>query len=228
MGLSKATLVLVRHGCTINDVARAPSRLTGWTDCPLSSVGVEQARRVALKLGAEGPFACTYASPLERARDTAEPIVAATGTALVLCHDLREINCGALDGLEVGEVERRYPRTWAANLEQTDPDFRWPEGESYREFRARCVGIIDEIAEQHRGERVIVVTHAGLVNQLVGYLMDTSAARWEPYRPRNATITEVEWLEGTGRVLRFGDERHLDVPPAGTSAITGRAHRLDV
>jgi broad specificity phosphatase PhoE len=208
MGSSNATLVFVRHGCA-NGVENGRSRLNGWTDCPLSKKGIEQAQRVALRLRNEGPFAAVYSSPLQRAMDTAQPIAASTQTPIVVCEGLREINCGELDGADVNDVERRFPSMWAANLDQTNPEFRWPGGESYREFRARCLATIASISKMHSGERAVVVTHAGVINQLVGHVLGTNAARWEPFRPRNATVTEMEWLEGAGRVLRFDDERHL-------------------
>jgi alpha-ribazole phosphatase/probable phosphoglycerate mutase len=212
MAESKATLVFVRHGCTIDDGENRRFRLNGWTNCPLSSIGVEQAGRVAARLGGEGPFTCVYSSPLQRALQTAQPIVKATRAPHVIYDGLREIHCGALEGLEVTEARRRFPRVWDANLEQVDPDFRWPGGESYREFRARCLATIATIAKHHPGQRVIVVTHAGVVSQLMGYLLGASAARWEPYRPRNATISEIEWREGGGRVVKFDDEHHLRTP----------------
>ncbi len=209
MAESKTTLVFVRHGCTVDDGENRHLRLNGWTDCPLGPIGVEQAKRVAARLGDDGPFRRVYASPLQRALRTADPIAEATGAELVVCEGLREIHCGALEGLDVSEARRRFPRVWDANQEQADPDFRWPEGESYREFRARCLSTVSAIARRHAGERVVVVTHAGVVSQIVGYLCGASAARWEPFRPRNATVSEIEWHEATGRVVRFDDAHHL-------------------
>jgi broad specificity phosphatase PhoE len=209
MGDGKTTLFFIRHGQTNNLGGDNAIRLNGWTDCPLSRSGIEQAERVALRLRNEGPFDCVYSSPLRRALDTAKPIAAVTRLALRVCDGLREIHCGALEGADVDEVQRRFPSIWGANLAQTDQDFRWPGGESYREFRDRCLGTLGEIAQTHAGRRIVVVTHAGVVSQLVGHISGVSAARWGAYRPHNATLTEVEWQAGSWRVLRFDDGVHL-------------------
>ena len=122
---------------------------------------------------------------------------------------LREINCGRLEGMPLSEVQRSHPFHWRTNLRQVDDGFRWPGGESYREFRRRVVSAMNSIAAQHGGERVIVVTHAGVISQIVGALSGVRAACWEAFRPRNASLTIVEWLDGRGRVRSFDDHDHL-------------------
>jgi broad specificity phosphatase PhoE len=49
------------------------------------------------------------------------------------------------------------------------------------------------------------VTHAGVISQIVGYIEGENPARWESFRPRNATTTQVEWREGNLRLARFDD-----------------------
>src|SRR5690606_10824863 len=115
-----------------------------------------------------------------------------------------------MDGLSIAEVKRRYPGVWAANQRQDDPDFAWPGGESYRAFRERCLAEVEAIAAAHRGEQVLVVTHTGVVSQVVGFLRGASAACWECYRPGNASITEIAWDQRAGRLVRFDDRAHLD------------------
>jgi broad specificity phosphatase PhoE len=134
------------------------------------------------------------------------PIAAALQLAPRINEGLREIHCGVLDGEEIESIQRRFPLVWAANQSQKDASFRWPGGESYSEFRRRCIVTIAAIAEGHRGARVIVVTHAGVINQILGHLHGLTAARWEPYRPHNASVSEIEWANGEGRMLRFDDE----------------------
>jgi broad specificity phosphatase PhoE len=47
------------------------------------------------------------------------------------------------------------------------------------------------------------VTHAGVISQIVGALHGTSAARWELWRPRNGSVTEVRWQDGRGALVFF-------------------------
>lgn len=203
-----AALLLVRHGHTAGNDSGHDVRMSGWTDLPLTPEGVRQARALALHL-AEGPRICAiYTSPLQRAARTAEAIALACGAPSVIAADLREINCGEADGLTIATVKERFPVEWARNLAQDDPDFRWPGGESYRELRARSLAALRTIAESHPGERVVIVTHAGVITQVLGHITGESEARWEVRRPRNASLTELDWNGATPRIVRF------DVVPA--------------
>lgn len=184
-------------------------RLSGWTDLPLNARGLAQRERLRRRFAAESGLAALYSSPLARARHTAEAIAEPTGLAPHFLPELREIHCGDVDGEPITAVQRRLPELWAQNLRQEDDDFRWPGGESYREFRARCLDAMNRIARAHPDGRVAVVTHAGVVTQVLATLHGLPPARWEPFRPENTSVTEIEWADGHGRLLSFNDHRHL-------------------
>jgi alpha-ribazole phosphatase/probable phosphoglycerate mutase len=126
-----------------------------------------------------------------------------------LCPELQEIDCGLLDGLPLTEVKRRLPRHWAANLRQDDDRFRWPGGETYREFRARSLSAIRRLAQAHRGQTIAIVTHAGVISQIIGALEGLSPAAWEQFRPGNTGITRLTWHCGSATGLAFDDRTHL-------------------
>jgi alpha-ribazole phosphatase/probable phosphoglycerate mutase len=200
-------LTLIRHGHTVSN-SGGTSLLSGRTDVPLSARGREEVRRLVERLRGTPPFTVVYSSPLQRAYDTAAALAGAGLGPLRACEGLQEIDCGSLDGLPVAEVQRRFPEVWAANMRQDDERFRWPGGESYREFRDRCLRTVRTIAHAHRGARVALVTHAGVVSQLLGAIGGLSPARWERHRPANTALTEV-WGRGGGAVLTFDDHDHL-------------------
>ena len=185
------------------------ARLTGWLDAPLSALGWAQAERLCARLAGGPRPDALYASPLRRARDTAEVLATALGLSPRLLGSLREIDCGRLDGLPLAQVKRRHPELWRRNLAQQSDAFRWPGGESYREFRARALRAVGRIARQHRGGRVVIVTHAGVITQVLGALHRVPAARWSAFVVGNASITEVRWSGSTGTLLRADDRRHL-------------------
>jgi broad specificity phosphatase PhoE len=208
--VTSTTFLLIRHGHTAQNGPGARLRMSGITDFRLSDVGRREAHQLARFLAARSDhFASICMSPLSRARDTALALVAAGLGEPVTVEDLREIDCGAFEGLELELVKRRHPDLWAANLRQDDEDFRWPRGESYRAFRTRCLGAVRELAARHRGERIAVVTHAGVVSQIVGSIAGTSAARWDLHRPGNTAVTELHWEGDTGTIARFDDRSHL-------------------
>lgn len=202
-------MVFIRHAHTPgNGGPGYRPVLQGRTDLPLSARGREEVRLLSRRLQDSSRFDAIYSSPLRRARDTAAPLTALHPGDLQLRPELQEIHCGSLDGMPLDEVRRRFPDVWAANLRQADDHFRWPGGESYHEFRLRCLYTVQELAARHRGA-VAVVTHAGVISQILGALMGTSPARWEPFRPGHTGLTEIEWTAGGGRVLRFDDRTHL-------------------
>lgn len=191
--------------------------MSGWTDTSLSDQGRRQVARLARRMSSERA-SVLYSSPLLRALETARPVAEATGAQIRLEPDLREIHCGEVDGWPVQEVRRLYPDLWQANLRQDDDGFRWPGGETYGELRDRSLGALRRIAAAHPGERVLVVTHAGVISQIVGCLAGIGAARWERYRPENCSLTELDWQGETGRVVSYDDRGHLEEPgpPAST------------
>ena len=199
------SLLLVRHGHTAGNDGGMDAPMAGWADLPLSARGVAEAQKLAERLAREAEGAPLYASPLERAQRTAALIGEAIHSVVLLDDALREIGCGEADGLPLAQVRSRFPEAWAGNLRHDDPGFRWPGGESYEELRARSVDAATRIASGHPGGRVVVVTHAGVISQLVGWIRGVSPARWDLFRPRNGSITELVLRGGTrGRLPAAG------------------------
>ena len=196
------TLLLVRHGHTRDNTVDDGARLSGWHDSPLSPLGAQQAWLLATSLRSER-IAAVYTSTLTRARQTAATLAAALGLVPIAEPDLREISCGDLDGISLAAVQRRFPELWQRNLSQSDSDFRWPGGESYREFRQRALACVALIATGHSGQRVVLVTHAGVISQVLGAMHGASAACWELWRPRNGSVTTLRWHHDRGTLVSF-------------------------
>ncbi|HEV8639288.1 MAG TPA: histidine phosphatase family protein [Chloroflexota bacterium] len=216
-----ALLLLVRHAETEDNVAE---RLSGWTDGDLSQLGEQQVRLLADHFNrAHGQAAAIYASPLTRARRTAEAIGALTGHAPVLLDDLREMHFGELDGRPFKELRESHGHLLEADDDQEAEDFAWPAGESRRGFVARVRRAMDRIARAHPGEAAAVVTHGGVIAMFLATVHGEPVATWRKWIVPNASLTEVEWdpETGTGRLLRHGDAAHLaELTAAETS---GRA-----
>jgi broad specificity phosphatase PhoE len=162
------------------------------------------------RLLAEGQLDGLYVSSLKRAIETARAAPEhLLGRARIL-KSLSEIDCGIVDGLPIVDVRQHYPEFWLENEAQVSQDFSWPGGETYRTFRRRVLRVVNAIARIHAGKRVLVVTHAGVINQVLGSITGQSAARWESPRPRHASITRVTWGAGGGFVSCFDDCTHLE------------------
>ena len=90
----------LRHGETDWN---AEGRSQGRTDIALNSVGLAQARRAAKTLVGIGGIATIIASPLVRARVTAEIAAEALGLPVALDDGLQEVNFGEQEGLPMGD-----------------------------------------------------------------------------------------------------------------------------
>jgi broad specificity phosphatase PhoE len=190
-------ILLVRHGESEGNLA---GRLQGHMDSPLSPLGRSQAYRVGNWLKAQGiRWACAYASPLARARDTAAIIAERTGfPEAVLDDDLREINAGGLEGMNRDEMIRKYPKFIERSVTDLG-DFSEFGGEGYDDVQARVGRVLNKLKARHRAaaDTVLVVAHGGMNFQLV------KAAICVPV-PR---VCILHWGNCTVNLLRFRDRR---------------------
>lgn len=186
---SQTRLLLIRHAHVDNGTA---NRICGWLDLPLSPTGERQLQAFRAEPSAFKPEAL-YASSLSRARVTAGALAFNWNVPVSVDPQLREINCGAFEGMPIQEVKHRYPELWARNASQADDNFAWPEGETYKNFRQRIFETLSRIARRHANRRIPVVTHTGVISQVVGAMKGLSPAVWEQYRPAPFTATEVIW-----------------------------------
>ena len=149
------TIVLVRHGETDWNRDR---RFQGHADIPLNTAGLDQVRELADRLAGHA-FSIVYTSPLRRASESAQLLAARLGVEVRPSDALKEVDVGAWSGLTVPEVEDRFPEGFARWVEWRCAG--WSDGETYGELGLRVVSGLREIAEKHRGERVLAVTHGG-------------------------------------------------------------------
>lgn len=147
-------LVLWRHGRTDwNRVGRAQ----GHADVSLDKVGIAQAERAAAKLATYRPQ-FVRSSDLARARETAERLVAITGSELVLDKRLREYDVGARQGMTFEEFRTAYPDLYDDYM--AGLDVRVPGAEITSEVCERMVAALDDAAAAVGvGETGIVVGH---------------------------------------------------------------------
>ncbi len=196
------TLTIVRHGQTS---ANTDGIWHGSIDTPLTPHGERQAQRVALHLARlRADASAVYASTLTRARRTAAPIAARLGLDVRTDADLCEYDLGVWEGLTYAELMREH-RLFDRMME--DPDWRPGGGESARAVATRIARALQAIAERHRGERVVVVTHGGALTLGLGLLLDRNPAAWRRVMD-NAAVSELQ-LEPEPRLHRFNETHHL-------------------
>ena len=194
-----ARLLLIRHAQTEHNLAL---RLAGWTDSPLSPEGRRQAERLASHLAATETLDAIYASPLQRARDTAAAIARRFGLTVRLRDDLREIHFGRCESLTLDEVRTRFPDLWARLPNDADLTLAWPGGESRAAFYDRIRRAVAAISAAHPAATVAVVTHGGVISALLADLAEGAPWRWARYLVNNCSISEVEIGRAGHRLVR--------------------------
>jgi len=154
------TFLLIRHGD--NDyLGRA---LAGWTPgVHLNARGREQAERLAERLSSSGA-AAVYSSPLERARETAEPIARRLGVEVRISEALGEMRIGEWTGRTFEEL--RQDKRWRL-FNAFRGGARIPGGETMLEVQHRMAAAIEEMRCAHPEGTVIAVSHADPIRAIL-------------------------------------------------------------
>lgn len=154
-------VLLVRHGETDEN---AVARFQGRLDTRLNDRGRAQSRALAEELRGEGVVAL-YASPLRRARQTAQIVADALGLQPVLDERLVEADAGDWSGRLIADIlageAKEYARWRAA-----EPAFRFPGGESVAEQAQRIAAALADVSAGPLP--ALVVTHGGTIRAVAG------------------------------------------------------------
>lgn len=195
------TLYLVRHGEYDHQDPRPPEEGKG-----LVPIGVAQARLLGARLRALGlPFDAFDASPLTRARQTAEVLAAdLPGTPLRIVADLAECT----------------PPTWRIEIvaDEVAADLEACKSQLDRVFAERFVPSTD------RERQELLVAHGNVIRYLVTRALGVDTQAWLEMSIHNASLTVIR-VEADGRfkVIAVGDSGHL--PPQLITGATGDPQR---
>jgi len=147
-------ILLLRHGETFWNRER---RIQGRAESPLTPLGERQAAAmaslVADLIAREDHAFRLVASPIGRARQTAEHVARATQLPIELDDRLVEIGCGVWEGLLHDEVKTRHPDHYARHW-----IFGAPGGETFDDVMIRARAWLDA-QEAEPTRRLIVVSH---------------------------------------------------------------------
>ena len=187
----KATrLTLIRHGQALCNVER---RVEGVAQCRgLSELGRLQAARLGARLSAERFVPdLIVASPIRRARETAEILARALGRQVdVFDADVEEVRPGEAEGMTWDQYFAFY-----GAVEGWDPAVAFaPGGEAWVHFADRVSRTLDRLAATHVGQTVAVVAHGGVIDASVFHFFGLDPYLRAPidFETANASLTEWE------------------------------------
>ena len=188
-------VLLVRHGTTPTTGKVLPGRARGLH---LSDRGREQAERAAERIGELGKVQAVYASPLERARETAAPIGRAVHKPVRIERGLLECDFGQWTG---ASLKRLMKKPEWSTVQRTPSAFRFPDGESFLEMQTRIVDAVDTIRRRHPGKTVVCVSHADPIKAYVAYAMGTPLDLFQRIVISTCSVTAVLVGDGAPIVL---------------------------
>jgi 2,3-bisphosphoglycerate-dependent phosphoglycerate mutase len=147
------TILVARH-------ADAEYETHHWADegGSLTHAGRVEAHALGRRLAVRG-VTHVWTSTFARAVQTAEIAAAELGVTVTTREALREFSVGWLAGSRAEDPFAETYRAWLSG----DLDRRLPGGETGAELRHRMHHVLHEIAERHRGETVLAVSHGGLM-----------------------------------------------------------------
>jgi probable phosphomutase (TIGR03848 family) len=164
---SSTLILMVRHGQTPTTGTSLPGRAPGLH---LAETGQQQAQAVAARIAELDRVDAIYASPLERARETAAPIGKARGLKVGIDKGLFECDFGDWTGSLLKDL-MKLPE-WQT-VQKFPSGFRFPNGESFTDMQSRMVNTLDRLRSVHPGGVVVVVSHADPIKAAVAQAMGT-------------------------------------------------------
>jgi broad specificity phosphatase PhoE len=194
-------LILVRHAQPVRVEA---GTVDGPADPGLSPVGRQQAARLADWLAVEAPaVVCT--SPLRRATETAAPLGAALGVAPEVVPGISEYDAMSGEYIPIEELRAAKDERWYATIEG-----RWDDagGVDPREFQRQVVPAVEALIERFAGERVVVLTHGGVLNVYLARVLGIERLLW--FHPEYTSINRVlAARHGQRSVATLNETAHL-------------------
>jgi probable phosphoglycerate mutase len=191
-----ATLLIARHGDAEYALGGVMSDDGGW----LTDLGRAQVRELAETLRSRR-IAAVYTSRMERAVESADLAAAGLGVRRLVTEGLQEPSVGELAG--VSFQDPRAHLVFDAWL-QGHLDAGYPGGEDGHTVTKRFKEALEDIADTHRGETVLVFTHSGVMSLVIPMFSvnvrnDLAAQRFLP----NCAVAEVEVDADGWRVVRW-------------------------
>ena len=188
--MTETILGLLRHGQTDWNI---DLRLQGSTDILLNDTGRTQARLAASSLNRED-WDVIIASPLSRAKDTADIVALELGMNVVVVPELIERSFGVAEGLDHASWRKLYESHEVI------------EGlESLEDLRTRTVQLLDLIANEYSGKRVLAVSHGAFIRKVLN-IVTNGELPLEGERLSNASLNRFMHADGTWTITDYRPE----------------------
>jgi len=193
-------LYMVRHGETDWNKAR---RIQGQVDIPLNAFGRHLASETGKGL-ADIPFEACISSPLGRAVETAELILAGREVPILTDRRIIEMAFGIWEGGCCSEEGWDLPQEFRDFFDAPER-YRAPEGgEDFYMVRKRLEDFLTELfrKEGWQDKNILITTHGAALCGMLNVIKDKSVSGyWGAGVHKNCAVTEVEVTDGVPVIL---------------------------
>jgi probable phosphoglycerate mutase len=198
-------VLLVRHGTTPTTGKMLPGRAGGLH---LSEKGQAQAAAAAERIALLGKApSSVYASPLERARETAAPIARALGLRVRTAPGLVEVDVGQWTEKPLTRLYRT--REWPT-VQRWPGGFRFPGGESFAEMSVRAMDAVLALVADHPGQTIVAVSHADPIKAVVAATAGVPIDLMQRLVVSPCSISAILFTAGGPVVLSVNSTGNLD------------------
>ena len=186
------TFYLVRHGQTDWNVQK---KIQGHADISLNDAGRKEASLLKEKIK-NLPITVCFASDLKRAYETAEILTAELLLPIQKDQRLRERNYGPWEGHLTNEYFTLKPEERIGT-------------ESNESIRKRVFELLQEIANNSSGDSVLLVTHGGVIRNMLIQILNLDCTVDE-IEAANGAILQLAFIDGQWTVQDFQGIKFLN------------------
>ncbi|MEU9101817.1 histidine phosphatase family protein [Streptomyces sp. NPDC048361] len=204
-----ATLILVRHG---RSTANTSGVLAGWTPgVALDERGTAQAAALPARL-AGVPLAAVVTSPLQRCRETVQPLLdARPGLALHPEDLIGECHYGDWSGGKLAELSTD---PLMEVVQQHPSNAAFPGGESMRAMQARAVGAVrdwnERIETEHGPDATYAMcSHGDIIKSVVADALGMHLDLFQRISVEPCSLTVIRYTRLRPYLVRLGDTGDL-------------------
>ena len=190
--------LLIRHATIEANGKRLAGRAPGMH---LDERGREQALALAARLS-QLPVTAIYSSPLERARETAEPIARLLGREVAIREELLEIEFGEWTGKAFGELDG-LPEFQRFNAFRSCSPVQG--GEFMLQAQLRMVLALDALRRAHPDECVAVVSHGDMIRSAIAHYAGIPLDLFQRLEVSPASISTIDVAEAAVRLVSIND-----------------------
>lgn len=196
------TFFLIRHGAC-DPVGKS---LAGWMPgVHLNDTGRAQATRLAARL-AHVPFDAICSSPLERARETAEPLADQRGLGVQVVEAFGEMRFGEWTGSTLSALA---PQPLWRRFNTLRSIARAPGGETMLEVQARVLGELERLCELHADGVCAVFSHGDVIRATVAHYAGVPLDLFHRIEISPASVSVIRVREWGPEILHVNDTAEL-------------------